>query len=118
MAQPSSKMPADETAGLAPKTSPQAHDPQDSPVTQPVRNGDCDPYRVLDGISAAVAVVSTSGEIVVVNQVRSRFGQHSGMAPAASVGVGANDLAACLAAERRGDASTPTSRRGIELVLY
>jgi diguanylate cyclase (GGDEF)-like protein/PAS domain S-box-containing protein len=76
-----------------------------------------DPYRVLDGIAAHVAVVAPSGEIVAVNRAWVDFSQRRGMPPAASAGVGANYLGECQAAERRGDLSARTARLGIESVL-
>jgi diguanylate cyclase (GGDEF)-like protein/PAS domain S-box-containing protein len=72
---------------------------------------------VLDGIAAHVAVVAPSGRIIAVNQAWERFGREQRARSPAASGVGANYLAECMAAERRGDASAGAARLGILSVL-
>lgn len=72
---------------------------------------------VLDAVTAHIAVVDSTGGIVATNAAWRAFAQHNGHPPEALVGVGANYLSACRAAEVRDDVDAAVARKGIESVL-
>lgn len=72
---------------------------------------------VLNSISANIAVLDSSGDIIAVNDAWTRFARHNGMSDTDMVGVGVNYLKVCREAERGGDSSARNARMGIETVL-
>jgi signal transduction histidine kinase len=73
--------------------------------------------EALNALTAHIAVLDTSGAIVVANESWSRFARNNGGAPAADSYIGANYLAVCREAVGRGDASAGLALSGIEAVL-